>query len=67
MRSDGSFTRLVAKLSLFVVEFSFDSFFTAKGVDVAIPLIKVFGGVVLVVAVAEGRELLLVNDLRDGS
>ena len=65
-------TRLVARLSLFVVEFSFESFFTAKGVEVAIPLIKVFGVellvvVVVVVAVPVGRELLIVNDLRDGS
>lgn len=68
------FTRLIADVSLFVVDipvdkavFSLESFFSANGVDEAIPFITVFEFVVVVVVVDDGKEVVVDKDFLDGS
>ncbi len=67
------FTRLIADASLFVddipcgnAEFSFESFFTANGVEEAIPFIRLFEFVVDVDDDDDDKEVV-VKDFRDGS
>lgn len=61
-------TRLIAVASLFVDDktvFSFESFFTANGIDAAMPLIRLFElpvVVVVVVVVGWGRDVAVVED-----
>jgi len=58
---------LVDDIPWFKAEFSFESFLTANGVEDAIPFIRLFEFVVVVVVDDTGKEVVVVKDFRVGS